>query len=53
MRKPWMHDEFQTRSLDSLAQALRGMPRDAPMLVKLPDGTLADIGMVEPIRGSG
>lgn len=33
-------------TLDDLAQALKGMPRDARMLIRLPDGTECDIAMV-------
>lgn len=35
-------------TLDDLAQALRGMPRDARMVVRLHDGRLADIDHVKP-----
>ena len=35
-------------TLDKLAQALRGMPRDARMLIQLPDGRLADIDHIRP-----
>jgi hypothetical protein len=37
-----------TFTLDTLAQALRGMPRDARMLIQLPDGALAEIDHVRP-----
>jgi hypothetical protein len=37
-----------TFTLDKLAHALRGMPRDARMLIQLPDGTLAEIDHVRP-----
>ena len=30
-------------TLDTLAHALRGMPRDAPILVELPDGRLGRV----------
>ena len=33
-------------TLDDLAGALRGMPRDAVMMVRQPDGTLAHIRFV-------
>ncbi len=34
-------------TLDKLANALRGIPRDAVMLVRLPDGTLRQIDHLE------
>ena len=33
-------------TLNKLAQALRGMPRDGRMLIRLPDGGLVDIDHV-------
>jgi hypothetical protein len=36
-------------TLDSLARALRGMPRDAPILVRMPDGSLRRILNVRPL----
>ena len=39
--------------LDGLARALRGMPRDAPMLVRLPDGSLRGIAVVRPVLLGG
>jgi hypothetical protein len=35
-------------TLDQLAQALRGMPRNAPVLLELPDGRLVEIASVRP-----
>jgi hypothetical protein len=35
-------------TLDKLAGALRGIPRDALMLVRLPDGTLRQIDHLKP-----
>lgn len=40
-------------TLDQLARALRGMPRDAPMMVRLPDGGLRAIALVRPVLLSG
>ena len=40
-------------TLDRLANALRGMPRDAPMVVRLPDGGLRAIALVRPVLLSG
>jgi hypothetical protein len=40
-------------TLDGLANALRGMPRDAPMMVRLPDGSLREIVMVRPVLTGG
>ena len=40
-------------TLDELARALRGMPRDARMIVRLPDGTLRDIALVRPVLLGG
>src|SRR4051812_39007144 len=37
-----------TFTLDKLAQAMRGMPREAPVLIELPDGRLAQIALVRP-----
>lgn len=37
-------------TLDSLAVALRGMPRSAPMFVRLPDGTLTRVRRVRPVH---
>ena len=37
-------------TLDKLAQALRGMPRNAVMLIQLPDGTLAEIDYIKPMH---
>ena len=36
-------------TLDTLAHALRGMPRDAPILVELPDGRLVPVRLVRII----
>jgi len=36
-------------TLEKLAQALRGIPRDAFMLMRLPDGTLRHIEMLRPV----
>jgi hypothetical protein len=36
-------------TLEKLAQALRGMPRQAPILIKLGDGRLAEIAYVQPM----
>jgi len=35
-------------TLHKLASALRGIPRDAPMLVRLPDGSLHHIDHLQP-----
>jgi hypothetical protein len=35
-------------TLNEIAQALRGMPRDARMLIQLPGGTLAEVDHVRP-----
>jgi hypothetical protein len=40
-------------TLDGLARALRSMPRDAPMLVRLPDGSLRGIAVVRPVLLGG
>lgn len=40
-------------TLDGLARAVRGMPRDAPMMVRLPDGGLCDIAAVRPVLLDG
>ncbi|MFL5279493.1 MAG: hypothetical protein ACJ8AW_00430 [Rhodopila sp.] len=42
-------------TLEKLAQAMRGMPREAPILIRLPDGRLAEITWVKPefIGGDG
>ena len=40
-------------TLDGLARALRGMPRDARMMVRLPDGSLRDIAIVRPVLLGG
>jgi hypothetical protein len=37
-------------TLEKLAQALRGIPRDAFMLVRMPDGTLRHIEMLRSIK---
>ncbi len=37
-------------TIDTLAHALRGWPRDSPILVRLPDGTLGRVSMVEVSR---
>jgi hypothetical protein len=37
-------------TLEKLAQALRGIPRDAFMLVRMPDGTLRHIAMLRPVK---
>jgi hypothetical protein len=36
-------------TLDSLARALRGMPRDAPILVRMPDGSLRQVRNMRPL----
>ena len=36
-------------TLHQLASALRGLPRDAPMFVRLPDGSLRHIRGVRPV----
>ncbi len=40
-------------TLDGLARALRGMPRDARMMVRLPDGSFRDIAIVRPVLLGG
>ena len=40
-------------TLDELARALRGTPRDARMMVSLPDRTLHDIAVVRPVLLGG
>jgi hypothetical protein len=37
-------------TLEKLAQALCGIPRDAFMLVRMPDGSLRHIDMLRPIK---
>jgi len=39
-------------TLDQMAAALRGMPRDAPILLQLPDGRLGEIEGVRPTHVS-
>ncbi len=40
----------KTFTLDQLAAALRGMPRDAPMLVRLQDGAFRGIRRIRPMH---
>jgi hypothetical protein len=37
-------------TLDDLARSLRGMPRGAPMLVRMPDGSLRPLVSARPAR---
>lgn len=39
-------------TLDKLANAMRGMSRDARIIVQLPDGGLVDLDYVQPILAS-
>jgi len=36
-------------TLDMLARALRGIPREAPILVRMPDGSLRHVRTVRPV----
>lgn len=36
-------------TLNKLAEAMRGMPRDARIMLKLPDGWIVDLDHVKPI----
>lgn len=40
-------------TLDALANSLRGMPRDAPILIRMPDGSLRPVIGVRPAHLSG
>lgn len=39
-------------TLNKLAEAMRGMPRDARIMLKLPDGRIVDLDHVRPILAS-
>ncbi len=39
-------------TLNKLANAMRGMPRDVRIMLKLPDGRIVDLDHVQPILAS-